>query len=219
MVSVSANVPAAIGITSITTKIIALPVVIGKDVHIFADILKTSTVLSASTVLRLVVLRMSNKIVEQVIHLKIKLEIVGLFVATLSLTKGSSSLQLCLEKRADKQSNLTFNIAVLVALNLFAGQRLLVISFIRGSDKIFLKVGALHRIRWLPHVQLAGHGQAARLHRREVTLGHRCVDHLRDRRVVLMKVMMVCPRDKARCAATFLMATLLLYHLLILCFH
>lgn len=103
------------------------------------------------------ILRKIN-VVEQAIHLKLKLEIVGVIAATLNLIKGSPSLVPGFKKRADKLPNFLLQISVLVALDLFAVQRLLVISFIRGCDDIFLEVGALHRIRRLPHVIHAGHG-------------------------------------------------------------
>ena len=162
MVSFSANVPAAIDgaitiiITTIIVAILAI-VVVCKDVHIFVDILDTSADLAAAAVLSLI-LRVPDKVVKQVVHLKVKLEIIRLFVAPLNRIKGPPSLQLGLKKRADQQSNFTLDIAVLIALYLLAGERLLVISFIGGSDEIFLEVGALHRVGRLPHVELAGHG-------------------------------------------------------------
>jgi len=142
-----------------------------KDVHILVNII-------------IIIVTVAHEVVQQFVHLEVKLEIVtvGAIAPTvLSLVIAVEEEQLVptmvlllldFEELADEEAaaRLSSDAAALITLNLFASEWLLIVVLIRGSDQVGLKVGTLGWICGLPHVHLAGHGQAARLHLWKVTV-------------------------------------------------
>jgi hypothetical protein len=96
-----------------------------------------------------VVLAWLVEFVEEVVHLKIKLEV---FTALEITFAEGVDVEVGLKERAAEEGTSAVS---QIALNALAGERMLVQVLVCGCDDIFFKVGTLKWVAGLPHVKLA----------------------------------------------------------------